>query len=175
MKAVCGAFFLVVLVSGGLGAQQGAQDEAQLRALPQAFSAAFSKHDGHALAALVAEDVDFITVGTTWLRGRADFEKYHTRLLDGRFKEVTYTVLETQVQFVRPEVAVVRHTWMIQGDTNADGSARAPRYGLMSMVTDKRNGVWVIAAAQNTNGPTEGVAPPEAHDITSPLVVPRPK
>jgi ketosteroid isomerase-like protein len=154
MQAPCGALCLVVLVSGVLGAQQVGNDESELRALPQTFSAAFNKHDGHALAAIMADD---------------------TRLLEGRFKDVTYTVLDTQVQSVRPEVAVVRHSWMIQGDTNADGSARSPRYGLMSMVADERDGVWVSAAAQNTNGPTEGSPPPEAHDIKSPIVVPRPK
>ena len=177
MKAVWGALCLVVLGCGALSAQQTTQDEAALRALPQAFSAAFNRHDGHALAAIMAEDVDFVTVGLTWLHGRPDFEKYHTRMLDGRFKEVTYTVLETHVQVVRPDVAVVRHSWSIQGDKNVDGSARPQRFGLMTMVADKRNGVWVVAAAQNTNGPTDATQArtPEAHDITSPIVVPRPK
>jgi uncharacterized protein (TIGR02246 family) len=177
MKAVWGALCLVVLGCGALGAQQTTQDEAALRALPQAFAAAFNKHDGHALAAVMAEDVDFVTVGLTWLHGRPDFEKYHTRMLDGRFKQVTYAVLETHVQAVRPDVAVVRHSWTIHGDKNVDGSVRPPRFGLMTMVADKRNGVWVVAAAQNTNGPTDATParPPEAHDIKSPIVVPRPK
>jgi uncharacterized protein (TIGR02246 family) len=107
----------------------------------------------HALAAIMAEDLDFVTVGLTWLHGRADFEKYHTRLLDGRFKEITRTVLETHVQFVRPDVAVVRHSWTIQGDKNVDGSARPQRFGLMTMVADKRNGVWVVAACKTRTGP----------------------
>jgi uncharacterized protein (TIGR02246 family) len=153
MKAVWGALCLVVLGCGGPNAQQARQDEAPLRALPQAFSAAFNKHDGHALAAIMAEDLDFVTVGLTWLHGRADFEKYHTRLLDGRFKEITRTVLETHVQFVRPDVAVVRHSWTIQGDKNVDGSARPQRFGLMTMVADKRNGVWVVAACKTRTGP----------------------
>ena len=140
MKAVWGALCLVVPGAGAINAQQTTQDEAALRALPQAFSAAFNKHDGHALAAIMAEDVDFVTVGLTWLHGRPDFEKYLTRLLDGRFKEITHTVLETHVQFVRPDVAVVRHSWTVEGDKNVDGSARPQRFGLITMVADKRNG-----------------------------------
>ena len=58
-------------------------DEQALRKLPQAFSDAFSKHDGHELAKIMADDVDFVTVGATWIHGRPDFEKYHTRLLSG--------------------------------------------------------------------------------------------
>ena len=175
MRALFSAFCLVVLAIGPAHAKTP-RDEAELRALPQAFAAAFNQHDGRALAAIMADDVDFVTVGLTWLHGRADFEKYHTRLLTGRFKEIAYTVLETHVRFVRTDVAVVRHSWTVQGDKNADGTARPQRFGLMTMIADKRNGKWQVVAVQNTNGPTDGpVRGPEAHDITSPIVVPRPK
>ena len=59
-------------------------DEEALRKLPQAFSDAWAKHDGHELAKLMADDVDFVTVGATLIHGRPDFEKWHTRLLSGR-------------------------------------------------------------------------------------------
>lgn len=62
-------------------------DEQAVRRLPQAFSDAWAKHDGHELAKIMADDVDFVTVATTYLDGRADFEKFHVRLLGGRFKE----------------------------------------------------------------------------------------
>lgn len=176
MKATSQALCLILLAMGTLSAQTQ-QDEAEVRLLPQAFSAAFNKHDGRALAAIMAEDVDFVTVGLTWLHGRADFEKYHTRLLVGRFKEISHTVLETHVRFVKPDVAVVRHSWTAQGDKNVDGSARPQRFGLMTMVAETRNGRWLVTAVQNTNGPTEANSSrtPEALDIKSPMVVPRPK
>ncbi len=176
MKAVCRAVCLAVLVTAAPSAQTK-EDEAAVRALPQAFRAAFNNHDGHALAAIMAEDVDFVTVGLTWLHGRADFEKYHTRLFVGRFKENILTMLETHVRFVRPDVAVVRSSWSGQGDRNVDGSARPRRFGLMTIVAEKRNGVWLVAAAQNTNGPVgaQQERTPEAQDITSPMVVPRAK
>lgn len=58
MKAVWGALCLVLLGGAVPNAQQTRQDEAAWHALPHAFSAAFNKHDGHALAAIMAEDVD---------------------------------------------------------------------------------------------------------------------
>ena len=81
------------------------------------------------------------------------------------------------MRFLRPDVAVVRHSWMAQGDRNVDGTARPQRFGLMTMVAEKRNGIWLVAAVQNTNGPTDAtqVRTPEAQDIKSPIVVPRPK
>jgi uncharacterized protein (TIGR02246 family) len=175
MRALCGFLCLASLAFGASAEAQTKQDEAAVRGLPQAFSDAFNKHDGHALATIMADDVDFVTVGLTWLHGRADFEKYHTRLMVGRFKDITHTVLETRVRFIRPDVAVVHHSWTIQGDKNVDGSARPQRFGLMTMVAEKRNGNWLVAAVQNVNGPTDRSRTPEAEDIKSPIVVPRPK
>jgi uncharacterized protein (TIGR02246 family) len=68
----------------------------------------------------MAEDVDFVTVSATWLSGRADFEKYHTRLLSGQFKESTGTPLETAVRFIRPDLALLHCSWRHQGDKNVD-------------------------------------------------------
>jgi len=155
---------------------QTKQDEESLRRLPGAFSDAFNNHNGHQLAAIMAENVDFVTVGLTWLQGRADFETYHTRLFADRFKEIAHKVLEVHVRFMRPDIAVVRHSWSAQGDKNIDGSARPPRFGLMTMVAEKRANDWVVTSVQNVNG-SVGVAPsPEANGIrTPPIVVPRPK
>lgn len=167
---------LILLSAAGIVAKaQTTQDEDALRRLPQAFSAAFGKHDAHELAQIMAEDVDFVTVGLTWLRGRADFEKYHTRLLAGRFSQIVHKVLETDVRFIQPDVAVVRHSWAASGDKNIDGSSRPQRYGLMTMVAAKRGGRWLVVTVQNAQSvlPTNTPRSPEAHDIKSPIIVPR--
>ena len=57
-----------------------------------------------------------------------------------------------------------------------DGSARPQRFGLMTMVAEKRAGTWLIASVQNTNGPTGTAVTPEANGLkVPPIVVPRPK
>ena len=151
---------------------QTSRDEASLRHLPAAFCDAWAKHDGHELAKLMAEDVDFVTVSGTWLRGRADFEKYHTRLLSGRFRASTNTLLKSDVRFLSPSTALVHWTWTIQGDAAADGSPRPPRAGLMTMLVEKHRGRWLVVAAQNTNAaPTPS---PEAEGISSPISFPLP-
>ena len=81
---LCG--LLVFLFAVGAKAQTKA-DEQAVQKLPQAFCDAWAKHDGHQLAEIMAEDVDFVTVAAVNLHGRADFEKFHTRLLSGRFKD----------------------------------------------------------------------------------------
>lgn len=149
---------------------QTSRDEAAVRGLPVAFCEAWAEHDGARLAKIMAPDVDFVTVGGTWLRGRSDFEKYHARLLTGRFRQSTNTLMQSEVRFLGPTSALVHWTWSIQGDRDADGTPRPPRFGLMTMLAAKHRGQWLVAAAQNTNG--AATTPPEANGIRSPLSLP---
>src|SRR6516225_7594305 len=129
MRNLVGPQILVlVLTSLSLDAQTKV-DEQAVRKLPQSFCDAWAKHDGHELAKIMADDVDFVTVATTYLHGRADFEKFHTRLLGGRFKGASLTPLQTTARFLRPDMAVVHWSWRIEGDKHVDGTARPPRFG----------------------------------------------
>jgi uncharacterized protein (TIGR02246 family) len=145
-------------------------DEETVRKLPQAFADAWNKHDGHELAKIMADDVDFVTVGATWIHGQADFEKYHTRVLSGRFSGSTTTPLQIAVRFLHPDVAVVHWSWKIEGDRNPDGTARRRRYGMMTMIAEKQNGTWLVVVSQNdTSFPG---LPPEFDGIKSPMPIP---
>ena len=146
-------------------------DRDSVSSLPKKFSDAWAQRDGAQLAAIMADDVEFVTVGATMLRGRKDFEKYHSRLLSGRFAGSSNTVLDTSVRFLRSNLALVHWTWSIEGDRDADGSARPKRFGLMTMVAEKRGGRWFVVAAQNTNA--AATIPPEALDITPGLSLPK--
>ena len=93
--------FSLLATSPALQAQSKADEEAA-RNLPKAFGAAWARHDGHELAKIMDDNVDFVNVGAVYLRGKSDFEKYHTRLLSGRFKDANLTPLETTVRFLNP-------------------------------------------------------------------------
>jgi uncharacterized protein (TIGR02246 family) len=141
-------------------------DEAAVHRIPMVFAAAWARHDGHQLAKTMSEDVDFVNVGGDWLKGRADFELYHTRLLSGRFRESTIAPLEVAVRFLRPDLAVLHWSWRIQGDRNEDLTPRETRFGLFTMIVEKRRGEWQVVLAQNVNwlpGPNpelKGIKPP---------------
>jgi len=146
-------------------------DQAAVHQIPQAFADAWAKHDGHQLAIIMADDVDFVNVGGDWLHGRADFELYHSRLLSGRFKESLLTSRDTVVRFLHPDTALLHWSWELQGDRNEDGSPRKPRMGIFTMVVEKRNSAWLVVAAQNTNwipGPN-----PELDGIKPGIVLPQ--
>lgn len=148
---------------------QTVEDRRIVSALPDKFSKAWAQHDARGLAAIMSKDVDFVNVGAIWLHG-PDFETYHERILKGRFKSSTNTPLVTKVSFIRPDIAVVRWSWEVQGETLADGSPSPPRYGLMTFIVERRGGAWLVTNAQNTNA---GPLRPEAHELALPILVPR--
>ena len=163
---------ILLVVMGGARAQSKA-DEAAVRHIPQAFAAAWAKHDGHELAKLMCEDVDFVNVAADWVHGKADFELFHTRLLSGRFKESTLTPLDIVVRFPRPGQAVLHWNWRVDGDKNEDLTLRKPRLGLFTMIVEKRNGTWQVAVAQNTNWTPPPNPDPEMEGIKLPITFPK--
>src|SRR5260370_27622196 len=134
---IAGLVLLLFVTSSNLNAQTKA-DEEGVRKLRQTMCDAWNKHDGHEMAKVMADDVDFVTVATVYLHGRADFEKFHERLMSGRFKDSTMEPLQTTARFLRPDMAVVHWSWKIVGDKNFEGTARRPRFGMMTLVVERR-------------------------------------
>src|SRR5580658_11144559 len=99
MKSLVAAVLALNFATPSTVLAQTKSDEDAVRNVPQAFCDAWNRHDGHALAQVMADDVDFVTVGAMWLHSREDFEKYHARLLNGRFNQSTITMLQTAVRF----------------------------------------------------------------------------
>jgi len=164
------AAFLVSMAAGMILHAQTKADEAAVHGVPQAFVAAWANHSGQQLAQIMSEDVDFVNVGGDWLHGRHDFEVYHTRLLSGRFGKSTLAPVDTAVRFIRPDLAVLHWSWVVVGDGHEDPQTHKPRRGIFTMLVEKRNGVWLVTVAQNTNqmpGPN-----PELRGITPPIVFP---
>lgn len=170
MMRIVATAIVLALATLSVTQAQTRSDEAAVRNLPLAFAEAFNQHDGHRLAAIMADDIDFVTVGATWLHGKPDFEKYHTRLLSGRFHGIETEVMQVAVRFLRSDIAVIHWSWTSTGDKNPDGTARKRRYGMMTMVAEKRSGRWLVVASQNDDS-FPGL-PPEFDGITSPMPMP---
>ncbi len=54
-----------------------AKDQETIKSIALKWQDAWNRHDMKALAALVAEDADLITVSGTWLKSRKEFEEDH--------------------------------------------------------------------------------------------------
>jgi uncharacterized protein (TIGR02246 family) len=173
MKQLLRDLLVALLVAGGAAHAQTKADEAAVHNVPQAFAAAWAKHDGHQLGKIMSDDVDFVNVAAEWLHGRADFETFHTRLLSGRFKDSTLTPLEIKVRFLRPDLAVLHWSWRIVGDQNFDSTSRKPRFGLFTMIVEKRGGAWLVVVAQNTNNIPPPNPDPEMEGVKIQIAFPK--
>lgn len=147
--ALCGLILLVAALSAV--ADENARDEEAIRKIESSWQEAWNHHDMKALSALVAEDVDFITVSGVWLKSREEFEAHHARLHGMQFKDSVWATTDTQIKFLKPDVALVHVRWGIAGDRDPDGTPRQPRRGIFTQVMVKHNGQWLILASQNTN------------------------
>jgi uncharacterized protein (TIGR02246 family) len=169
MKKVLAGMAVLAFASATADAQNNKDLEA-LQKLPQLHCDAWNNRDARALANLFAEDGDFVTVATVYLHGRKDYETFHARLLQGRFKDSKFEPVHTTVRFLRPDLAVIHWSWKMTGDKNFDGTERSPRFGMMTILAEKRAGTWQIEVAQNTNSLLG--TPPELEGIKTPIPVP---
>ena len=128
-----------------------ADDESAIRDIQARWDDAWNRNDVTALSSLVAEDVRFVNVAGRVLTGRGEFEALQSRTHAMQFKESVRSVTGTDIKFLTSDIAVAHVRWGMRGDKDADGTPRQPRHGVMMQVLMKRDGKWVVVAAQNTN------------------------
>jgi uncharacterized protein (TIGR02246 family) len=150
LHAVAFGFLMLANVWPVFG-QNNAKDIENIKRIESRWEEAWNKHDMKALASLVAEDVDFISVGGNWLKGRTAFEEHHAARHAMQFKESIWQTTDVQVKFLKPDIAVVHVRWSLRGDKDPDGTARPPRRGIFTRVVTNEGGQWLIKASQNTN------------------------
>ena len=143
----------VSLAPGRAAAQTSqAEDEAAITQLGKAWQDAWNRRDATALASLLADDVDFVTVlgPKGWLKGREQFQRVHAAMFQTLFTESVWTTNETHVKFLRPDLAIARVLWSTTGDKVRHIKHGTPRTGIFTWVVEKRDGRWMIVASQNT-------------------------
>jgi uncharacterized protein (TIGR02246 family) len=143
-----------ILVRPGLQAGQN-PDETEIRAVEMGLQEAWNHHDMKAWANLFTEDADFVNLAGCWWKGRAEIEAKHTAIHAYIFRDSALTIDEVHTRFLTPEVAIVHVLWSLTGNRNPDGRDGQPRKGIFTQVLQKRNGKWLIAAAQNTDSRPE--------------------
>jgi uncharacterized protein (TIGR02246 family) len=152
--------YTLVLVASVLQAQAApaASPDAPFVALARQWEDAWNRHDMDALADVVAEDVDFLTVGGHLQKGRQEFKKNHAETHAHQLRKSTFEVRATRVQRLTPDVVLMHVEWTIRGDMNRDGTPRPPsRDGIFTWILTQARGRWRVRASQNTS-----IAPPAA-------------
>ena len=131
---------------------QGASSDAPFVSVATAWRDAWNRHDMDALSDLVAEDVDFITVGGRWLKGREAFKLHHARVHSTPvFNESSVEILASRIKRLSPEVVLMLVEHVGRGDRNPDGTPRPARGdGVFTWILMQSSGRWRVRASTNT-------------------------
>jgi len=151
--------FAISPLSRGADSTVQANDERPIRVLIAAMSEAFAKLDAHAFSMVFHEDADFTNVWGMTAHGRKAIEEFHRPLLEGdgagpipSFKHAQLQVLDTQIRFLRPDVASVDATWTQTGAVQ-NGRDMGLRKGLLMLIATKQGDDWGIAVMHNMDLP----------------------
>ena len=126
------------------------EDEAAIRDRIAKMTDAFNEHDAKSSSQFYAPDADTVNIAGRSATGPAEIEKFGAAAHATRLKEATIKTLNVTVRFIRPDVAIVHETHEMSGFLNADGTKEPPYQETNLRVYEKENGIWLLAAIQNT-------------------------
>lgn len=119
--------------------------------MPDAFARAWMARDAASLAALFAEDADFVNVVGLWWEDRKRIERAHDYALKSFFSESRLVVGRTKVRRIGEDTAVVHARMILSGQIGRDGGRAERRNTILIFVMARRADGWVCTAAQNTD------------------------
>jgi len=146
LAGTCGCLPLIAQDKGN------ASDRTAIEALGKSWQETWNRHDMEALSLLLTEDVDFVSVlgPKGWLKRRKQWLAVHAKMYTTYFTDSVWTTKETQIKFLRPNLAVAHVLWSTAGDELRHVKHGDPREGIFTWVVEKRDGKWLIVASQNT-------------------------
>jgi uncharacterized protein (TIGR02246 family) len=121
----------------------GGRAESGPEAVVSRMMSSWNAKDVHVFASQFIDDATFVNVNGTLWTGNKVIEQ---RLANAAaFKSTHAEIKPESLRLVRPNIALMHVSWTITGDPRSP----EPRFYLMTMVVNKRNGRWYIVAAQN--------------------------
>lgn len=114
----------------------------------RAFTASWSARDPEAMAALFAEDADFLTLTGAWAEGRQQIAEILAGEVAGAFARAKLVTGRNRLRMVGPNTGVILQRYVLSGLRNADGSD-AGRIGAVLVATLARDeDGWRAVVAQ---------------------------
>lgn len=115
-----------------------------------AFIAAWQARSGAQIAALFAEDGDFVNVTGLWWHGREAIARPHDYALKSFFADTTLRAGRTETRALGPDHALVRCRLTLRGQRAPDGSAAGDRQTIITFAMARGPDGWQAVSAQNT-------------------------
>lgn len=116
-----------------------------------AWRDAWNRGDADAIAALFAEDAEFVNVVGLWWHSREAIRDAHAFGFRTIFPGSTITMGSPRVRRLGADAATVMCRWRVLGQVSPGGEPAGPREGVFTFVLERRAAGWVAVAAQNTD------------------------
>ena len=96
-------------------------------------------------------DADFVNVQGRWMKGVDEIRRGHKEEGATRLKDAKITLVELDIRFIRPDVAVVHQLHVMSGKRHPDGTPVPPHPQISTRILVKEQGHWITTAFQNTD------------------------
>lgn len=122
-------------------------EERALHGMVYQLEAAWNAADSASFAALFAEYADFIHILGGYYTGRAAIESGHRMIFGTIYKGSSVRYSVEKIRFLRPDVAMIFLRQFLQFQ---EGGAASELEARPTIIAEKVDGSWRIAAMQNT-------------------------
>ena len=120
-------------------------------AVARAFFDRWNDQDAEGIAALFAEDADFVNVVGLWWRNRRAIRKAHDYGFRRIFQRAKVEITELSLRELTPDVHIVHTVSTLDGQTGTDGRTTARRVAVITLVTRRAASGFEIVSCQNTD------------------------
>ena len=96
-------------------------------------------------------DADFVNVQGRWMKGVDEIRRGHKEEGATRLKDAQIKLVELDIRFIRPDIAVVHQLHVMSGKRHPDGTPLPPHQQISTRVLVKEQGHWITTAFQNTD------------------------
>ncbi|MBO0932474.1 SgcJ/EcaC family oxidoreductase [Fibrella sp. HMF5036] len=133
-----------------------AADEKAIQNTVDAMLKSWHTHNYNDIATWATPDADWVNVVGMWWKGREEVRLAHQVFHDMFFKTTPLTQQSLTIRFVTPEVAIGHLLWHIGAYYPPDGidhgtNKRPEGDDLATLVFVKKDGKWLLTAAQNVS------------------------
>ena len=140
----------VLSCSGDREISSHAEDENAIRKISLDRVERFNTNHEPPLESEFTADADFVNVYGMWRKGASEIEARQKERMQTVLKDAKITLLDLQIRFIRPDVAIVHQTHEMSGMLSPDGAVMPPHQERGVRVFVKQQGKWLTTAFHNT-------------------------
>jgi uncharacterized protein (TIGR02246 family) len=140
------------VMKGGLSAE-----EAELKTTLLQIIERFNRHELRPPESPgFTADADFVNVEGRWMKGVDEIRQGHRAESTTSLRDAKVELIELDIRFIRPDVAVVHQLHLMTGSRRPDGTLLPPHKQITTRILVKERGEWITTAFQNTRVGSKG-------------------